>query len=260
MNEWLTLAAVQKGITGPGGFCDILGVPEEYISYFPSINPVTQTCTDPIVLNNGRAWLSFNLNSRTRAFAEKQQTDKPGHFFSQTVSGNLFGQNEHNHLQLQNMVGHRWVLLVRERKTGITYLVGKPGSSAIMDINYSSQAGTLTEIRFTNLSKSRAWLYGAVLPNTNIVLPPETFLLTMLAEFRIGDAARPAADATEFNAVNVPELIGKTKIAIWIDGSLVSGKGYGDVLSYSYNAGTTKATFNQPLGLSAVVQIYEVTN
>jgi len=100
MNEWLSLAPVQKGIAGPGGFCDVLGVPEEDISFFPSINPQTQTITDPIVLKTNRYWLSFNLSSRTRAYKEQQQFDKPGMFFNQTVAGNIYGQNEHNHLQL----------------------------------------------------------------------------------------------------------------------------------------------------------------
>lgn len=256
MNQWLALQSIAKAIIGPGGMCEVLAVPVDWLKFFPSINPQTQTITDKIQLINGKAWLAFSLTTQSREFEEEQKEGAPGIYFEQSVSGMLTGQNESNHLQLHNMVQYRWIVLCRERATGCTYLVGHQDAGASLKLKYESKRGTVTELIFSNQSKYRAYLYGSTystLPGTR----PQTFLIQMLVEFRIGDPGRAVDQAT---SMIIPELLNKPKIAVFIDGTLISQQGYNDVNSCTYNPALNKIDTTFPLADRSVVQIYEVDN
>jgi hypothetical protein len=254
MNEWLALQNIQKGTIGPGGMCEVLAVPQEQVLFFPGINPQTQTLTDSIQLKADMFWFAFSITSKSRALVEEMQVGKSGVFFKQSVSGILTGQNISNHLQLENMVRHRWIVLARERSTGITYIIGRPGSAASLSLRYNSKQGTITDIIFSNDSKTRALIYGGIYS----VLPggrAETFLIKMLVEFRIGDPGRAAANAVQ---MIIPELANKPKIALFIDGGLISQQGYPDTNACTYIPAENKINTTFQLGDRAVIQVYEV--
>lgn len=254
MNEWLALQNIQRGIIGPGGMCEVLAVPQEQVLFFPAINPQTQTLTDSIQLKADKAWFAFSITSKSRAFAEEMQVGKPGIFFKQSISGIVTGQNSGNHITLENMARHRWIVLARERSTGITYLIGQPGSAAALSLKYNSKQGTITEILFSHESKTRALIYGgaySVLPGGRA----ETFLIKMLVEFRIGDPGRAAPDAVQ---MIIPELANKPKIALFIDGTLISQQGYPDTRACTYIPAENKINTTFQLADRSVVQVYEV--
>jgi hypothetical protein len=256
MNEWLQLQSISKGIIGPGGMCEVLACPIDWIKYFPRVNPNTQTVTDKIQLITGKAWLAFSLTSQSRSFKEQQESSAAGIFFKQTVSGILTGQNEGNHLVLNNMIPYKWIVVCRERNTGCTYLVGDIDGGARLKIDYESKKGTVTELIFSNQSKYRALLYG----NTFSTIPgtrPQTFIIQMLVEFRIGDPGRAVDGDVQ---MIIPELANKPKIAIWIDGVLVSQQGYNDVNACTYDPANNKITTTFLLADRSIIQIYEVDN
>ncbi|MDH7463990.1 hypothetical protein QEG73_21995 [Chitinophagaceae bacterium 26-R-25] len=159
MNEYVALSNTVKGIAGNGGFCEVLAVPEEGVMNFPLISP-DQTVTEEIQLYPGFSWNSYVINSGSRAFSEEQSATKSGLLYTQVVSGRLYDQGSGNHILFNNMALHRWIVLVKERKTGLTYLIGKPDAAAYFSLKYDSSKGTVSEISFTNTSKYRALIYA----------------------------------------------------------------------------------------------------
>ncbi len=256
MNELLELTNSKKGVVAPGGFCEVLAVPQEDVEFFPILDPITQTINDNILLQKTKFFLAFTLSFTGRAFKEEMQSSKAGSFFLQTISGKCFDQGKTNHILFSNMTHHRWVLIVRERKTGITYVIGKPGSACSFFVNYVSQEGTITDVSWINQAKYKAILYTG----TVFQIPPGIIndkpLLTMLLEFRVGDPGMPAANQSSFTFA---ALIGKSKLAVYVDGSLLSDKGFGDVLAYTYTPSLGKIDTTIPLNEKSIVQIYEVT-
>lgn len=258
MNEWLKLRSLQKSPVTRGGLCDIIAVPVEDVSTFPVIDPTIQRVASAIILKYGKSWISFAAAAPYgRAFKEKLQKSKAGQYYEQSVQGTIFSQNAHNHIQLNNMPLHKWIVLARERGTGLTYLIGKPTAACAFSTDYESTAkGTPTRISFDTSAKHRAILYGGLdfnLPEQPP--PPSIFLIRMLAEFRIGDPDRPPADSL---SMIVPELGNRQNIAIFMDGALISQKGLTDRMSCTYDPLENEIHLTKKVAQLTLVQIYEV--
>ncbi len=166
MNEWLPLASVPKVKPGRGGPCRVFAIPIEDCSVFPDLNPATQTITANIQLVPGKDWLFFELTNPSKVFKEEGQVNAAvGLFYNQTVSGLLTGQDIGNHVTVENLTRHRFIVICIERTTGITYLVGKPKAGAFLSVKYESKTNTNTELVFALQSRHRAYIYEGLLPD-----------------------------------------------------------------------------------------------
>jgi hypothetical protein len=254
MNSWLPLQSLQRSPVGRGGLCDLLCVPIEDVRHFPDTDPVSQTITQNIILKNSKSWLSFSsLSTYGKSLKEELQVGPAGFFFKQSVGGMLTSQNQHNHLQLANMVHHQWIVLSRERSTALTYVVGKPTAGCNLGLIYETKRNTITEISFTTESKYRSALYGG-LTETAPGTRQRTFLTLMLKEFKVGSPGFPNP-ATKFI---VEELEHRLDIAIFVDGVMISQQGYNDRLACTYTPGSNQVDFTRQLAIGTLVQIYEV--
>lgn len=167
--EWLSLYSLPRGVVKPGSACLVAAVPEEWVETFPEVDPVTQTMPDNIVLKADRLWLPLLLVSKKRVFKQELQRSKSGVSWSQSISGRTAGQSVYIYLALENYAYHRWVLLFKEAGTGLVYIVGKPGSGALLEHQYSNEAGTISQVSFLRNAIAIAPIYnGSFTLDTNV--------------------------------------------------------------------------------------------
>jgi hypothetical protein len=255
MNEWLALAVSEKVKPGPSGLCDLLAIPVEQVELIPAINPQSQVLDGNIQVKPGAVWLSITLTSRKKFFEEDSETSKAGTWYKQKITGILFGQSATNHLQLNNWVYHRWLVLATERSTGLTYVIGKTPNGAELSIKYTNNASQQYEIEFNTQAKHRAWLYNNV-GNIPVGTVTPKYGLIMLANFRIGEPGR-AVDGE--SSMVIPELANSPKILLFIDGRVLAGKNYADVMDYNYIPSINKVDTTLPLSDKSVIQAYKLT-
>jgi hypothetical protein len=157
--HFLSLSSLPRGKVASGTACLLAMVPEEWVLSFPPVDPTTQMLDGDIVLHPTRAWLRLYLVSRRRPLREEQQRTPAGIIWQQQVQGRTAGQSVTIHEYLRNMAPHRWVILYQETGTDITYVIGRPGSGALLDANYSNEVSTFTTISLTRTSITRAYVY-----------------------------------------------------------------------------------------------------
>lgn len=178
MNNTVELLQIKKETTGYSGLCDIAAVPIQFIEYFPRINPLTQTIDGTITLTTGKEWLRFTLQTNNRFVKEDELNNNGGQAFAISLQGKLMSQGSHNHIQLQNQANYRWVVIAKERGTGLHYLIGNQKTGCTLGINYSNENGFINNLIFSTQSTTRSKIYngnytvsGVVYPFGNIETP-----------------------------------------------------------------------------------------
>lgn len=211
MEYWQNPINLPKGKVHAGSACMLLAVPEEWIATIPAIDPATQKIDGTITLIADKNWLTLSLVSQRRIFKEDSQRTEAGLTWSQSISGKTAGHSEYLHLLLGIYPQHRWVLLYKEAGSEISYLIGKPGSGAILDVAYTNDGATVSTISFSRRSSSRALLYqGDALTSSGIISLADGYLRTLTIFYT------PVADVA---TITIPTLAGKPVIAVYRDGS-----------------------------------------
>jgi hypothetical protein len=188
-----------------GSACLLAAVPEEWVSTIPAADPASGTITADIILKPGYKWLRAILVSRTRFFKEDTMRTDAGKCWAQSISGKSCGQSPTLHHLLSMWTDHRWVLLYKEVGTGATYLIGKPGSGAIANVQYSNEGATVSTVTFTRTAINRAYHYGGSFQlDNNVSISKNDNVQSHF--YRHG-----GADATE---LTFPSLSGKTLISV----------------------------------------------
>jgi hypothetical protein len=261
MNPWLLLNGNEMARTWAGKICHLQAVPEEDIETFPDVDPVTQVITDDIVLKNGKAWIIVKLLSAGKAFSEESEETSAGPIVNQSVSGLLFGVSEYNHLQVNNWRYRRWVLLLREVGSGITYVIGSPANEtnrkakgALFSFGYDNSNTTLTKIQFAKQSATRAFIYKGTLGTAGTGTgtgSTGTSTVKDTIEFLVGDVGYTANGGTQYSHAS---LINKT-IAVYLDGVRIRGSVDANRISYSFNTATGTITWTSALYTGQLVTI-----
>jgi hypothetical protein len=194
-----------RGKVAAGSACLIAAVPEEWIFSIPAADPATGAINADIVLKTGYKWLRTVLVSRTRFFKEENTRSDAGKSWQQSITGRSVGNSQ----ALYNLLGvwtdHRWVLLYKEAGTNATYLIGKPGSGAVANVQYSNEGATVSGLTFTRAAVHRANHYGGSYQLDNNVS------ITKNDNVQSHFYRHGGADATE---LTFPNLAGKTLISV----------------------------------------------
>lgn len=156
------ITSLPKGTVSPGSACTIAAVPEEWVASIPEPDPATGRILFDITLKAGFSWLAVTLVARARPFREESARDEAGASWNQSITGRPYGQSEDLQLALQHWCHHRWVILYQEAGTGIVYLVGAPGSGALLNLQYGNEKGTITAVSFTRKAVKRAAIYQGI--------------------------------------------------------------------------------------------------
>jgi hypothetical protein len=209
----MTLTSLYKGTVSPGSACLIAAVPEEWVDSIPAVDPLTGRINDDIILKAGKKWLRVVLVSRTRFFTEESNLQPAGLLWQQSVTGRSAGQNGSLHILLEQWASHRWVILYKEVGTSATYLIGKPGSGALMNLKYSNDKATVSTIGFNRLSVKRAFIYaGSYTLDNDVVMvgdPGDSY-----ETIRELSSIFYRASGAEGVTINFPSLVGKDIIYI----------------------------------------------
>jgi hypothetical protein len=212
--EWLSLSTLPRGKVSPGSACLLAAVPEEWVETWPDVDPTTQMISGTIVLKTDRQWLRMLLVSKKRIFKEESQRSNAGLSFLQSIQGRTAGHSIPLHLLVGNWANHRWVILYHEAGTGITYLIGKPGSGALLDFKYSNETGTITEVSLQRTAITRAPVYqGSYTLDTNQTID----VSTSLGVYPYYATGTEGGGGTTFT---IPFL--KNKIILWVSRSGVA--------------------------------------
>ena len=164
MNEWKELTSIPRSAITSGGFCQVWGVPVEWVDSFPNTDPLTQKLQGSITLIDGKSFISFLWAHPSRVFSEEGKIFNGTPLWEQKLTGKLYSNTTDIHLQHNNMLFHRWVFLAKEAGTGNIYVIGKPSTGAALTISYNSGQGTVTEVTATFRSIHRAPVYEGVIP------------------------------------------------------------------------------------------------
>jgi hypothetical protein len=243
--------------TWPGTICHLQAVPRQYIDEWPDIDPLTQTMQGTITLKPGKSWNIIKLIANRNGLNEQNTFEPGGIQWAQTISGVLYGQSIHNHLQVNNWAPHQWVLIAREIGSEINYLVGNPFSGARLSAIYNNQETTITSLQFDHISTKRAIIYQGTLiaPLFNSgpgITPVAPGIGGTSIEFLVGDTGTIADQGTTYtNAA----LIGKP-VMVFIDGMSISHTAFLNRFSLSYNMATGAITFSDPVNAGQLVQIF----
>jgi hypothetical protein len=256
MNVWIDLNGNEVARIHPGRISHLQAVPEEDILTFPDEDPETQIVEDDIVLKNGKSWKIVKLISAGRAFQEQSSRTPAGTIIEQLVAGILLGQSEYNHLQVNNWLQRRWVLLLREVGTEITYIIGSPDRGCRFDFNYDNSSSTITGVSFTRQADSRARIYqgtlGTAATGSGGSGSGGSSTVKSTKEFLVGDAPPAMQDGeTEYSHA---DLIDK-QISVYVDGVRVRSAVDGNRLWYSFSEANGTITFSTALAEGTLVTI-----
>lgn len=251
MQPWLSLNGNEMARTWAGKICHLQAVPIEDVAVFPGVDPETQMVEDDIVLVNGKSWIIIKLLSGGKGFQEQNQHTEAGIVVDQLIKGFGFGVSEYNHLQLNNWMQRRWLLLLKEVGSGITYIIGNDKKGAKFSFQYNNEETTLTTVQWDKQSTSRALIYKGtlVLPGSGGSSTPST--IRMKKEFLVGDVGFMQDGDTTYGHA---DLINKT-IAVYVDGVRIKGSVDANRLYYTFDSTTGIITFSAALVTAQLVTI-----
>jgi len=120
-----------------GGYCWLVFTPIENVDIWPTTDPASGVAASEIVLKAGKTWYEAKMVDKDRFFNEAMQVNDAGHFWQQTVTGYIGGNNSNQTLNASVLPYHQYVLMLKDRD-GQVRLIGNEDSGARLLIDYTS--------------------------------------------------------------------------------------------------------------------------
>lgn len=155
-NLFTPIQNIRRPKVRPGGYCWLVFTPWENVQNWPTINPVTGQAATPIVLKDGKQWYTAGVVDKDRFFREEPRYDMPGHFWEQSVTGYIGGNNSNQTLNAAVLPHHRFALMLKDRD-GQIRLIGNEDGGAEVTPRYTSG----------DFDASRRWDYQFIWQHTN---------------------------------------------------------------------------------------------
>jgi hypothetical protein len=136
-NIFLPVQHIRRPEIKPGGYCWLVYTPIENIENWPQIDPATNLAATPITLKAGKTWYEAKVVDKNRFFNEGMRVDEKGHFWEQSITGYIGGNNSNQTLNAAALPFHQYVIMLQDRD-GQVRLIGSEDSGATIIEDYSS--------------------------------------------------------------------------------------------------------------------------
>lgn len=130
--------------------------PFENVDIWPSLDPATGLIASAITLKEGKKWYEAKVVDKDRFFTEVMKVSDAGHYWEQSVSAYIGGNNSAQTLNSGTLPFHQYVLLLKDRD-GQVRLIGNEDCGADCLLDYTSG----------DVDTSRRWNYRFVWQHLN---------------------------------------------------------------------------------------------
>ena len=136
------ITSFSKGLSFIGGICQFWFTPKQNILIFPKIDPLTQYLDGDIVLKDDSFWHGpVAVPDGRRGFSETQEKNKAGLFYKTKVYGIHPGHGRPNHINLENLAWHQFVIVAKVRSSGAFLVFGNNEVGLDFDHEFKTEDG-----------------------------------------------------------------------------------------------------------------------
>lgn len=182
-----------------GGLCHIDIVPVDWVIYFPEIDPLYETVTQKIRLQEGRAWMRLPVPDRARGFDENQKPSDAGPYVETTVSCFVPFATAGNEVLLQKMRYYRYIVVVA-LSNGIKRVCGTLDNPLLYSRSFGSGSSAESDmgstVTFSWVSENSAAVYLGIPSDNEVVEASPHFILGTGTGAGLGDGSGGAIGTT----------------------------------------------------------------
>ncbi len=155
-NLFTPVQHIRRPQVRPGGYCWLVYTPVENIDIWPSLDPVTGRIASAITLKTGKKWYEAKVVDKDRFFREEARVSDQGHYWEQTISAYIGGNNSAQTLNAGTIPYHKYVVMLKDRDGQIRLLGNEDAGVEILPAYTSG-----------DIDASRRWDYRFVWQHTN---------------------------------------------------------------------------------------------
>jgi len=183
-NLFTPVQHIRRPEVHPGGYCWLVYTPIENIENWPQIDPVNSMAATTITLKEGKTWYEAKVVDKDRFFIEAMRVSESGHFWEQSITGYIGGNNSNQTLNAATLPFHQYAVMLRDRD-GQVRLIGNADRGADILPDYTSG----------DFDASRRWNYRFVWQHTN----PATIYIGDLTDILDDTIEPPFTGQGDFN-------------------------------------------------------------